>query len=418
MNDPHGWNWDLSDRDLPVSWSTDFQSVHEFQASPDGERIAAIVKTGDTELTACVNGTPWDERFEKMWYLRYSPDGRLTALGCTQGEWTLVVDGHPWESRFAYAWDTRFSADGRRIAISFQQDMAYGMACDDVPWDTTYPNMTHPVMDARGRTAGVVQTEPLNEGDIQKYQQGIYTMASDGTAWGRCFVNLWKSAFSADGSSLAAEARITLHDYTIVVDGQPWPQTFGGVWEPVFHPVRGTVAAPVRTQGRWTVAEDGREIWDRRFVQVWHATFSPDGRRLAAIVAPKFGRWTVAVDGSPWPVTVGDMVTDLVFSPDGSRIAAAVKDRGRWTLAADGRVWTQTFDMVRSPVFSPDGRHVAATVQRDGATTVAVNDRVWSHRCDLAWDPAFSPDGSRILLRTVEGGTYFRRVLAVTDITG
>jgi hypothetical protein len=181
-----------------------------------------------------------------------------------------------------------------------------------------------------------------------------------------------------------AEVRLNLYDYTIAVNGTPWGQTFGCVWEPVFHPVRGTVVAPVRTQGQGALAEDGRVIWEQRFVQIWHTTFSPDGKRLAAIVAPKFGRWTVAVDGVPWPATVGEMVTDLVFNPDGTHIAATVKDKGRWSLVADGGVWQNTFDMVWKPVFSPDGRHLAARVQRNGKYTVAVNDRIWSRTCDLA----------------------------------
>jgi hypothetical protein len=50
--------------------------------------------------------------------------------------------------------------------------------------------------------------------------------------------------------------------------------------------------------------------------------------------------------------------------------------------------------------------------------TVAVDDRVWARDCEAAWDPVFSPDGGSLLLRTIEGGTYFRRVMPVADITG
>jgi hypothetical protein len=231
-------------------------------------------------------------------------------------------------------------------------------------------------------------------------------------------VNAWKTAFSPDGQSLAAEIRLNLYDYTIAVNGTPWGQTFGCVWEPVFHPVRGTVVAPVRIQGQWTLAQDGQVIWEKRFVQLWHTTFAPDGKRLAAIVAPRFGRWTVAVDGIPWSATVDEMATDAVFSPDGTRIAVTVKDRGRWSLAADGRIWQNTFDMAWQPVFSPDGRHLAARIQRNGKYSVAVDDRPWAQDCEMAWDPVFSPEGDQLLLRTIEGGIYFRRVMPVADITG
>jgi hypothetical protein len=112
------------------------------------------------------------------------------------------------------------------------------------------------------------------------------------------------------------------------------------------------------------------------------------------------------------------MVTDAVFSPDGTRIAATVKDRGRWSLAADGRIWQNTFDMAWKPVFSPDGRHLAAKVQRNAKYSVAVDDRPWVRDCEMAWDPVFSPGGDKLLLRTIEGGIYFRRVMPVADITG
>jgi hypothetical protein len=212
--------------------------------------------------------------------------------------------------------------------------------------------------------------------------------------------------------------RLNLYDYTIAVNGTPWTKTFACVWEPVFHPTRGTVMAPVRVQGKWALAENGEIIWGQRFIQLWQTQFSSDGKKLAAIVSPKFGRWTVAVDGFPWSATFGDMVTDLVFSPDGSRIAATVKDNGRWTVAADGRSWQNTFDAVGKPVFSQDGRQLAARVERNGKYTIAVNDRTWRNACDAAWDPVFHPGGDKILLRTIETGTYFRRVLPVAEVAG
>ena len=62
--------------------------------SPDGETIAAIVNVDEGEFTVCVNGDVWGETiFDKIWHLRFSPDGRLTALVSEMGEWTMAVDG-------------------------------------------------------------------------------------------------------------------------------------------------------------------------------------------------------------------------------------------------------------------------------------------------------------------------------------
>jgi len=114
-------------------------------------------------------------------------------------------------------------------------------------------------------------------------------------------------------------------------------------------------------------------------------------------------------------VTFGQMVTDLTFSPDGKRIAALGKEEERWRIVVDGSVWSNTFDMAWRPVFSPDGQNVAALVEKNGKYTVAVNDRLWERECDAAWSPVFSTDGTAILLRSLEDGTYYRRIKSVND---
>jgi hypothetical protein len=43
---------------------------------------------------------------------------------------------------------------------------------------------------------------------------------------------------------------------------------------------------------------------------------------------------------------------------------------------------------------------------------------LWSRQCEAAWDPIFSPEGDKILLRTVEDGMYYRRVLPVAELIG
>ena len=105
-------------------WQEKNEWVEEPSASPDGEAIAAIAKSADEEFTVCVNGEPWENSFEKIWYPRFAPDGRLTAIVSEMGEWTVAVDGVAWENKFGYVWNTLFSDDGEHIAVAVQQDMA------------------------------------------------------------------------------------------------------------------------------------------------------------------------------------------------------------------------------------------------------------------------------------------------------
>lgn len=44
----------LSECDCDIDWR------EENQVSPDGEQVAAVVKTGDAEFGVCVNGTCWN----------------------------------------------------------------------------------------------------------------------------------------------------------------------------------------------------------------------------------------------------------------------------------------------------------------------------------------------------------------------
>jgi len=143
---------------------------------------------------------------------------------------------------------------------------------------------------------------------------------------------------------------------------------------------------------------------------------SPDGRRLGAIVSPRYGYWTLAVDGNPWRTAVNEMLIDLRFSPDGRRLAAAAKHDGRWTLLVDDRLWDLRLDQIRPPVFSPDGRLVATVVETGGRFGLAVDGRLIPGTYEALWQPVFSPDGDRVLVRGIADGIYRRQVLTTAQL--
>ena len=86
MNSSLNWDWETHEKQIPFgSWSKSFVWVEEPYVSFDGEKIAAIVRMEDESFGVCVNGETWDATFEKLWHLRFSPDGRLTVFYCICG---------------------------------------------------------------------------------------------------------------------------------------------------------------------------------------------------------------------------------------------------------------------------------------------------------------------------------------------
>ena len=210
MADNESWDWEPGEKRIDVGeWRDQFNWVEEPQASPDGEKIAAIVNIDEGEFKVCENGSTWEDTFDKIWYLRFSPDGRLTAIVSDTGEWTLAVDGSCWENQYDYVWNTQFSEDGQRIALCIQTDMTYCMSIDDTPWDDHFASMNTFVFNPAGSaTAAAVQVEEIGEADILKFQEGAFTAALNCKAWDSRFVNVWGLAISADGQNQIGRAHV------------------------------------------------------------------------------------------------------------------------------------------------------------------------------------------------------------------
>ena len=165
MSETNQWDWDTSQKEIPMAeWHERYGWVEEPYVSPDGEKVAAIVNTGEMSFNVCVNGDTWESDYDKIWHLRFLPSGALTALISDQGEWTVAIDGTPWENRFGYVWNPIYSQNAGSVAVAAQQDMRYCMVLDGQPWDETYANMTYFALSPCGtKTAAAVQVvlEPV-----------------------------------------------------------------------------------------------------------------------------------------------------------------------------------------------------------------------------------------------------------------
>ena len=84
------WDWESGSRVITDigPWQEQFNWVEEPIVSPNGEKLATIVNLAEGQFTVCVNGDTWESVFDKIWCLRFAPDGRLAALVSEMGEWT------------------------------------------------------------------------------------------------------------------------------------------------------------------------------------------------------------------------------------------------------------------------------------------------------------------------------------------
>ena len=402
-------NWDWAPGKKIVAdlgqWHETYEAMEEPYASPDGEKIAAIVQTGEEAFSVCVNGSPWAAEFDKIWHLRFCPDNRAVALVSDTAMWSVAVDGAAWQNWYEFVWDTKFGACGGPITVAAQNSRNYFAVTDDQPWESAFYSLSNLTVSTDGKVAAaVVQSVPAKEGDIAAFQEGVFSVAVNGTPWPTQFFNAWQIAFSSDNRHVATDVRLSLYDFTIAVDGTPWKNHYAEAWRPQFHPVDHSVTAPVRVSGRWGLAKDGELFWRGRYVQLWHHFYSPTGDRIAAIAAPEYGQWTIAEDDKSWSIRFNELVTDAVYSPDGNRIACVGKHNGKWHIAVDDKIWPGGYDMAWPPVFSPDGAHVAAKVETDGRYAVVVNGNPIDWPMLEAWDPVFSPDSRKVMVKGVDAG--------------
>lgn len=418
MHDTSGWDWSPGKKEVvnTAKFAEGVQWVEEFQASPDGESLAAIVCTDAAEFQVSVNGELWSEedRFEKAILLRYTQGGQLSAVVSQDMEWSVAVDGERWEEGYGFVMKPFYVADS--IVAGVQQDMRYGMTLNGTAWENLYDNANQFSADPSGqKTACAVQTEPLAQADIFKYQAGIFTVAVDGERWDETFVNCYTPVFSADGNSVASQVRRSLYDYSIAVDGKVWGTNYQCVWQPIYNQATGKFLAPVRVAGKWGLADDSGLLWDAKWTQLWNLQITDDGKNIFGVCAPEFGKFTVIKNKAAWAPTFLT-VFGLTVAPDGESACAIGRDtHARHSMMVNGKVWPGNWDMLFFPAFSPDSKHVAVRADQGKRQFIVVDGKPYGMDFDQAFDPVFSPDSSKVLIKGVAGGKFVRIVADLNE---
>ena len=194
MVETESWDWWTEEKCLAdvADWRKRFPVVHEIAASSDGEKVAAVVEIGNKQITPCVNGKTWEETYERVWPLKFSPDGRLVCAVLQNYEWTIVVDRNPWEETYDFVWNLTFNPDGKSIAVNVKKDNEFGISLNGNSWQNRFFEARDVVVSSDGtRTASRVKTRTMASLDIAGYAERILTVAVDGNAWGNNFLSIW-----------------------------------------------------------------------------------------------------------------------------------------------------------------------------------------------------------------------------------
>ncbi len=417
MNDELTWDCETSEKQIPIKeWQDTFNWVEDFQVSPDGEKVAAIVNQDEAEFSVCVNGEVWDDTFEKAWSLKFTPQSIPMALVAKDDEWTACVNGTCWEDTFDFIWGLTASDDGTFIGAAIQMDMTYGLAVNGQAWETLYENIGSMTLNRYGSAAAVVQADRMAQADIDTFSSGIYCAAVDGVVQSEKYMNVWDLTFDDQGKQIAYAIRKDRSHYTLAVDKTPWQNTFQSVWNPVFIENGQSVIVSARKNGKWRLYKDDNPFWQSSFGQMWKLTLNEQKNKIAAVVSDKFGHWTVCENERVWDFHCNTMISDLFYSENGDQLIAVCKNNDSWDIVINSKPWGLQASKLWKPVISSNGQWCATRMEKNKKQWLVVNGTVCKASFDQLFDPVISQDNSKILIKSINNGIYSRQVLELETL--
>ena len=112
----HEGSWRLF-RDGKPAWDGRYNQMWHQRVAPGGHRVAAVVSPEFGKWTIAVDDKPWDRKFPEMVLAPlFSPDGkRVAALVKENDLWAIAVDGLVTGDFYDMVWAPTFSPCGRHV---------------------------------------------------------------------------------------------------------------------------------------------------------------------------------------------------------------------------------------------------------------------------------------------------------------
>ena len=404
-------------------------SEKPFIVSPDGLHVAYVAGFGaETEAEyGGIGDDGWKQHFlivdgkkgkyDSVTNFQYSPDGKHTAFMVETNNdgnaGTLnffVVDGIEGEryvvgaGPIRYLSDPKFSPDSSHFAYQISASAAVGpdYIVVDGKKGKEYANISRYSFSPDGqRLAYIVGNGASRQLDVRgfvvvdrqegKRYEGVSAPNSRGAA----------PVFSPDSKRVAFIAENNAsgkREEFVVVDGVEHhaATSVGGISDIVFSPdsqhflyQSGSLSAQQQS-----VIVDGTDVKQYNAWAIFDAQFSPDSKRIAYVVKSDIrgGETYVVVDGQAGKHYSGKdvWVHGLTFSPDSKLVAFYVQDGATSFVVVDGNEYAGGSSEV---TFSPDGSRWAYVASKVMGKRYLVLDGNDGKPYDLIVDPVFSADG-------------------------
>ena len=393
-----------------------------FTVSPDGRRVAYVVKVGNKQA-AVVDGIqqkPYDEIKIDYSGLLFSPDSAKIGLFVRENSrWFFVIDGKEQrEHQPATNPSFHYSEEGSRYCyVAKTLDKNY-LVIDGQVGSKESENIWACTFSRDGKRSAYGVREGKKEfWVVDHVKQKEYGVAGSFT-------------FSPDGRRFAYSAYPD-KDWTrrgqrwfMVIDGREEKEYWKIFSRWVFSPdsKRTAYAAEPGTDVRLrpVIVLDGREIKDDS-AGFSEPVFSPDSQRVAYMATVYKKGFMVSTPAPSYDFTVVDgkpgqhydRTSIPVFSPDSRRFAYYGVLQDQYRMVIDNKEGKR-YDDIGHPVFSPDSKRVGFNARQEKNNLIAVDGREYN-AYEYVSKPVFSPDSQRVCYLAKKSG---RRTVVIDDAEG
>jgi WD40 repeat protein len=393
-----------------------------FTVSPDGRRVAYVVKVGSKQA-AVVDGIQqksYDEIKIDYFGLLFSPDStRIGFFVRDNSRWFFVIDGKEQrEHQPANNPSFRYSEEGPRYCYAAKTMDKNYLVIDGQVGSKESENIWSCTLSRDGKRSAYGVREGKKEfWVVDHVKQKEYGVIGSFT-------------FSPDGKRFAYSAYPD-KDWTrrgqrwfMVIDGREekeyWKIFSLGVFSPDSRRTAYAAEPGTSVRLRPVIVLDGREIKDD-IAGFSQPVFSPDSQRIAYMATVYKKGFMVptpaptydfnVVDGKPGQFY--DRTSIPVFSPDSRRFAYYGVLQDKYMMVIDNKESKQ-YDDLGHPVFSPDSKRVGFNARQEKNNLIVVDGREYN-AYEYVSRPVFSPDSKRVCYLAKKSG---KRTAVVDDVEG